>query len=261
MAQKLLVVLLALTLSVAVAGKSPVIKTHGPVKMHAIKKAPLTLYKDTSSIQVRHFNQHAINRFKKDPEFNYTDRAGAGEPSFLERIWTWIIYVLFGWMRNAHFNGTWLGVFLTLLKYLIYVAAIAFVVFIIIKAFGIDPINLLRGNAKKINIPYSESVEDINAINFDEELEKALAQNNYRLAVRLLYLHALKHLSDLQLIHWQIDKTNTAYINELTDPSQKQVFSLITRQFEYVWYGNFSIDKDAFVNISRLFQDFKQQLP
>ncbi len=261
MIRRLLVVVLALTLSVAAAGKGAAVKKSQPVKTHPIKKAPLHLYKDTSNIQVRHFDQNAINRFKKDPKFNYNDSEGAGEPSFLEKLWMWILYILFGWMKNAHFNGTWLGVLLTLLKYLIYAAALAFLVFVIVKAFGIDPINLLRGNSKRIDIPYSEAIEDINAIDFDDELEKALAQNNYRLAVRLLYLRSLKQLSDLQLIHWQIDKTNSTYVNELADPSQKQVFSLITRQFEYVWYGNFSIDKDAFVNISRLFQDFKQQLP
>src|SRR6202012_2134139 len=175
--------------------------------------------------------------------------------------WRWIWETLFGWMRHAHADGTWLGFFLTLLKYLIYIGLFAVVVFVVIKSIGIDPVSLFRRGAKKIAIPYSESIEDINAIDFDDELEKAIAQNNYRLAVRLLYLRSLKQLSDLQLIHWQIDKTNSTYVNELADPSQRQVFSLITRQFEYVWYGNFSIDKQAFVNISQLFQDFKQQLP
>lgn len=261
MLRRLLVVVLALTLSVVVAGKGAGVKKNPPVAAQAIKKTPLHLYKDTSGIQVKHFDQNALNYFKKDPAFNYHDNEGAGEPSFFQKLLTWLEDILFGWMRTARFNGTWLGFFLTLLKYLIYAGLLALLVFVIIKALGIDAINLLRGNSKRIDIPYSEAVEDINAIDFDDELEKAIAQNNYRLAVRLLYLRSLKQLSDLQLIHWQIDKTNSAYVNELTDPSQKQVFSLITRQFEYVWYGNFSIDKQAFINISGLFQDFKQQLP
>jgi hypothetical protein len=63
------------------------------------------------------------------------------------------------------------------------------------------------------------------------------------------------------LIQWQIDKTNSAYIYELKDVNQQKAFRLLTRQFEYVWYGNFAIDKDAFGSISNLFQDFKKQLP
>jgi hypothetical protein len=261
MMQRLVVLILSLLLSVSVSGKSSVLNTHKPAKTHTTKKAPLLLYKDTTNVLVKHFDAKAISYFKKDPEFNYTDYAGAGEPSFLEKVWLWILNLLFGWTRHAHIDGTWLGFFLTVLKYLFYAALIAFVVFVVIKAIGLDPINLFRRKAKKVDLPYSELIEDIHEIDFDDELEKALAQNNYRLAVRLLYLHCLKHLSDLQLIHWQLDKTNSAYVNELADPKNKQTFSLITRQFEYVWYGNFSVDKQAFSNIRHLFQDFKQQLP
>jgi hypothetical protein len=35
---------------------------------------------------------------------------------------------------------------------------------------------------------------------------------------------------------------------------------LLTRQFEYIWYGDFFIDGQAFQNINGLFQDFKQML-
>lgn len=261
MVRKLLVIVLALLLSVTIADQGFGEQKAAKAKAHPSKKAPLKLYNDVSNIQVKHFDKKALNGFRKDPEFNYADHEGAGELSFLEKIWIWLMNFLFGWARNAHMNGTWLGFLLTALKYLLYAAALALVIFVIVKAAGIDPISLFRRGAKKIVIPYSEALEDIHAIDFDDELEKALAQNNYRLAVRLLYLHCLKQLSDLQLIHWQIDKTNSAYVNELADPSQKQVFGVITRQFEYVWYGNFGIDKQAFVNISQLFQDFKQQLP
>jgi hypothetical protein len=35
---------------------------------------------------------------------------------------------------------------------------------------------------------------------------------------------------------------------------------LLTRQFEYVWYGDFFVDGQSFQNINTLFQDFKQML-
>ncbi len=132
--------------------------------------------------------------------------------------------------------------------------------FVVFKSLGIDPIKLWRGEAKKINFPYSESLENIHEINFDDEIEKTVSQRDYRLAVRLLYLKCLKQLSDTHLIQWQIDKTNSAYIYELTDPLQKQTFGLLTHQFEYIWYGDFPIDQQAFVTINQLFQNFKTQL-
>jgi len=97
-------------------------------------------------------------------------------------------------------------------------------------------------------------------MNFDAEIEKAISRHDFRLAVRLLYLKCLKQLSDKELIRWQIDKTNAAYIYELTDPVQKQTFGLLTRQFEFIWYGDFPIDKDTFSKINALFQNFKNHL-
>jgi len=253
--RSLIIAILAFALSAAFAPGSYALNKHSPPKVHVVvKKAPLKLYSDTSNIQARHFDAKAIKHFKNDSEFNYTDHAGAGETSFWVRLWQWIWQHIFGWIGRSKYGGT-------IFEYTLLAAGIILVVYVVSKSLGIDPIQLFRGGSRKIDIPYSESIEDINAINFDEEIEKAIAQKDYRIAVRLLYLRSLKQLSDLQLIHWQIDKTNSTYVNELADPSQKQTFSLITRQFEYAWYGNFMIDKQAFINISLLFQDFKKQLP
>jgi hypothetical protein len=146
------------------------------------------------------------------------------------------------------------------LKYLLIGGSIGFLVYIIFKSLGLDPIKLWRGEAAKVAVPYSESLEDIHGIDFDAEVEKALAHHNYRLAVRLLYLKCLKQLSDKNLIQWEIDKTNAAYLYELKNNEQRQIFSVLTNRFEYVWYGNFPINKQAFTDIDLLFQNFKKQL-
>jgi len=218
------------------------------------KKAPAVLRTDTSVIQVKHFDAKAITKYKADKDFNYTDGAGVGQESFWDRFWSWVWNKLFGWIGRTRYGAT-------IFEYVLLAAGVFLLVFVIFKSLGIDPIGMMRGEAKKIELGYSESLENIHEINFDDEIEKAIAQNNYRLAVRLLYLKCLKQLSDTHLIHWQIDKTNAAYIHELSDPEQKQIFGIITRQFEYVWYGNFIIDKQAFGNINQLFQNFKKQLP
>ena len=241
-------------LLVPVTGISYAASKHNPPQVHKPAKAPLKLYTDSSKITVRSFDANAIKHFKADKDFNYTDHPGAGETSVWERLWEWLWQHLFGWIGRTKYGGK-------VIEYTLLAAGIIFIIYVVSKSLGIDPIQVLMGGSRKIEVPYTESVEDINSINFDEEIEKAIAQKDYRIAVRLLYLRSLKQLSDMQLIHWQIDKTNSAYVNELTDPSQKQIFSLITRQFEYVWYGNFMIDKQAFINIALLFQDFKQKLP
>lgn len=219
----------------------------------SIKKVHATVRIDSSKIEVKKFDANAIKRYSKDKDFNYTGEA-TGQPSFWDRFWNWLWNKISELFNKIPYSGP-------ILQYLFLGLGIAFLVYVIFKSLGIDPIQLFRGDVQKVEIPYSESLENIHEMNFDAEIEKAVSQHNFRLAVRLLYLKCLKQLSDKGLIQWQIDKTNTAYLYELTDPVQKQTFGLLTRQFEYIWYGNFSIDQNTFRNIDSLFQNFKTHLP
>jgi hypothetical protein len=218
----------------------------------AVKKAPAIEKVDTSKITVQKFDVRALEKYKRDKDFNYGGEA-TGQPSFWDLFWNWLWDLLFGWIGKSAYGGA-------VIKYFLLGLSVAILVYIVFKSFGIDPVQLWRGQAQRVAVPYSESLENIHEINFDEEIEKAVSQHNYRLAVRLLYLKCLKQLSDTNLIQWQIDKTNSAYVYELSDPKQKQMFGLLTRQFEYVWYGDFHIDQQAFSNINGLFQNFKKDL-
>jgi len=225
----------------------------GCISFAAIRKTPARMRIDTSKIQVKKFDASAINKFRADKDFDYNNTHYVGQPSLWDRFWNWLWNILFGWIDQTTVGGS-------IMKYFLLTLSVSFLVFVVFKSLGIDPIKLWKGEAKKINVPYSESLENIHEISFDNEIEKAISQRDYRLAVRLQYLKCLKQLSDSRLIQWQIDKTNSAYIHELTNPAQKETFGLLTRQFEYIWYGDFAIDQQAFVTINQLFQNFKMQL-
>ncbi|MGZ3873738.1 MAG: DUF4129 domain-containing protein [Mucilaginibacter sp.] len=218
----------------------------------AEKKSPLKVQADTSKIAVKQFNKSALDKFRADKDFNYNGN-GIGKPSAWELFWAWLWNGIGKLFNRIPFGGR-------IFQYTLIAICVSFLVYVVLKSLGIDAINLWRGEAVKIGLSYNESTEDIHEINFDAELEKAVTQGNYRLAVRLLYLSCLKQLNDKGLIKWQIDKTNSAYLQELADPQQKQAFGLLTRQFEYAWYGNFFIHKQAYTNISLLFQNFKKHL-
>ncbi len=219
----------------------------------AVKKTPAKVSIDTARITVKNFNSAALKKFSGDKDFNYHGQA-IGTPSVWERFWNWVWQKLSSLFSGIPYGGA-------IFKYSLLALAVAGLIYIVFKALGVDAMQLFRGEAKKIEVPYTESLENIHEINFDAEIEKAISQHNYRLAVRLLYLRCLKQLSDKNLIHWQLDKTNAAYLFELTDAEQQQTFGVLTRQFEYVWYGDFFIDSEAFTSINLLFQNFKKQLP
>lgn len=218
------------------------------------KKMPAKLKTDTSVITIRKFNSYSIDSLKKNPDFVYYGEPAGYNSSLWDRFWNWIWNFFTRLFAKSPVSGT-------VLKYVLLAASVGALIYFILKSTGIDMVRLWRGEARKIDIPYSEALENIHEIDFDAEIQKAVDQLNFRLAVRLLYLKCLKQLSDRQLIHWQIDKTNAAYLSELTNSEQKQTFRQLTLRFEYVWYGDFAIDKDAYSSIDRLFSDFKKQLP
>jgi len=229
--------------------------SHAAIKKHV----PAKMQTDTSKVDAKKFSAEAILRFRQDKNFDY--RETAYSLSAWERFWAWVRYALewiwgelTGWLTGVPYSGV-------VIQYLLLGASLGLLVYFILKSRGIDLVRLWRGESTRVDIPYTESLENIHEIDFDAEIEKAISHHNYRLAIRLLYLRCLKQLSDKQLIQWQIDKTNGAYLHELSEPGQKQYFARLTRQFEYIWYGDFPIDSQAFGSIHRLFQDFKQQLP
>ncbi|MFI5159126.1 MAG: DUF4129 domain-containing protein [Sphingobacteriales bacterium] len=220
----------------------------------SVKKLPAKINYDTSAVKARAFNANALKSYTRDKDFNYnTNNFDDGRPSFWTRFWRWLWRTLFSWMGSIPYGGS-------IMKYVLLALAIGLLVYVIFKSLGIDPGRLMRGEATKTEVPYTETLENIHEINFDAEIENAVSQHNYRLAVRLLYLGCLKQLSDNDIIKWQPNKTNTAYAGELKDPEQKQIFNMLTNRFEYVWYGNFSIDKQVFGNVNDLFQTFKKHL-
>lgn len=214
----------------------------------------------TSAVDVRHFDQSALKNYRSKPEFNYKETAA--DVSAWERLWRWF----WDWLGNlfkfekGKGRATFWSVFFKALQLLILVLGVGALIFFIFKAQGINLLGIFRKKTTSAPIPYSEFFEDINAINFDQEIENATAKANYRFAVRLLYLKCLKHLSNAGLIDWQIDKTNSTYISELQNQQQQDAFRMLTLQFEYVWYGEFLIDQQAFKTIDSSFRDFNRQL-
>nr|WP_233454750.1 DUF4129 domain-containing protein [Hymenobacter negativus] len=60
----------------------------------------------------------------------------------------------------------------------------------------------------------------------------------------------LKTLSDRGLINWQPDKTNHAYLAELPPTGAiRDDFREITRQFEFVWYGELALSEPLYERV------------
>lgn len=123
------------------------------------------------------------------------------------------------------------------------------------------------GLFRKKNVPVSnndgmadEMPEDIFAIKYQQEIDKALAQGNYRLAVRIHFLRLLRNLSDKSLIQYKQEKTNLDYLMELSSKTWYADFFRLTRHFEYSWYGQFEVQEETYRIIASEFNQFEKKL-
>lgn len=211
--------------------------------------APKRLSNDSSKMILRNFDKEKIKAYTEQPEFSYQETPPEGR-SLWSRFWRWF----WDWFSRILENEVSGG----LIKYGIIIALVGLVVFIIMKAMGLD-LKIFTGKSKAIDVPYSESLENIHEINFRSEIEKAVAAGNYRLAVRLFYLHSLKVMNDNQMISWQPEKTNQTYVEEIADPDKRKQFGALTTRFEYIWYGEFFIDKESFAEVKSDFDRFNRR--
>jgi hypothetical protein len=105
----------------------------------------------------------------------------------------------------------------------------------------------------------NEMPEDIFAISYQQEIDKAVANADYRLAVRLQYLRLLKNMTEKSMIRYQQDKTNMDYLMQLADTGYYHDFFRITRHYEYSWYGQFTVSAEAYRLITQDVEQFENR--
>lgn len=94
----------------------------------------------------------------------------------------------------------------------------------------------------------------------DHLLSKSIEEGNYREAVRIYFIYIIKTLREKGWITWEKKKTNTAYLFELRNRKQYNLFSHVTLIFEIVWYGKREIDQQKFNEIKPQFEELLKSI-
>lgn len=145
------------------------------------------------------------------------------------------------------------------LKIFFWLLAIIFVVFISYKVFFKSGIFVSR---KQGTLPSNEeSLQELNEISaYDNLVAEAENGNQYNLATRYLFLKTLKQLSDNGFIHFTSEKTNKEYLKEMEQHNYNDEFRELTRDYEYIWYGKFMIDKPEYQKLKEQFHFFNKKI-
>lgn len=205
---------------------------------------------DTSTVSHRKFDSQKLTEMRKDSDLHYRQPPTVAE-SLWDRLLVWIAKFI-ARVLNAAMNTTWGNI-------IVYIIGIVLLIVIIMMLLKVNAFRVLYGNqgaAMKLN-----GIQDnIHEMNFEDLIQQAVAQNDHRRGIRLLFLYALRLLADRHLIRWEAGKTNHDYVNELQARELKSGLNDLSFYFDYAWYGNFSITADTYRKAEIIFNGWKEKL-
>jgi len=206
---------------------------------------------DSTQIQKKSFDSLQIERLKADPDLNYKQPPTVGE-SLWDRFMAWLGQFIEDLFQGA--TTTNLG------QFLLYAIGVVLIIFLIMMLLKVDAFRVFYSGADKGKANYQVFHENIHEMDFEKLINEATNKGEYRLGVRLIFLYALKMLSDKQLIDWQAGKTNHDYVEELDAKELKVGLNELSFYFDYAWYGGFSIDKATFSKVEGTFNSWKTKV-
>jgi len=117
------------------------------------------------------------------------------------------------------------------------------------------------GSEEQIVDYHAIDEEEITNNDFPTLIKAALRDKNYIMALRLNYLYTLKSLEEAELIRWKRDKTNGNYVRELAiSPEFQSPFKILTREFEFYFYGKFPFEENQYNNVANAFNNFIEKV-
>ena len=200
---------------------------------------------DRSPIHVRYPDSDHLHDLQTDRDYQYGRDAPPPENP-IARFFNWLLSEFFKFLNSKSYQNVW--------QYVILAAVAGLVIYLLMKAEVLG--FLFPKKAQSGGLDYENLAENIHEINFDAAVEEAVLHRNFRLAVRLRYLQTLKRLTDSGRIQYKPDKTNWQYAYELVNSPLQADFEGLTRQFEFVWYGDFPVDEQRFNTIQNQFRQF-----
>jgi hypothetical protein len=196
----------------------------------------------TDSSLYRQVPDSVVNKLKKQPVFAYANDAAfwiKEKESAPSPISNFFLYLA---------THNWV-------KWTLLTAFAALLCFLLFKVIQTNSIRLFYSAGK------SETNADVltgAGENLDELISSAAAAGNFRLAIRGHFLQTLQKLDKKNLIQLHPQGTNQEYLSSMRNQAGFETFKQLTYYYEYIWYGEFSIDADLYQRIAGVFKVFNR---
>jgi hypothetical protein len=188
--------------------------------------------RDEDSVIFRTVPDSVVAAYKRDKDFQYANQSvywshkpEERKDNFQDRIFKWV-------------ETRWFRMFLLFLL----VSVLIFALYKIIAEnkmymFYSAPKKTTDENANEVDMTY-DSIED--------KIQDAINSGDFRMALRFMYLKALKKAGDKGFIHFHAQGTNQEYIRQMAAHPGEMDFRFLTYAYEHVWYGGFSLTPQQF---------------
>jgi hypothetical protein len=220
------------------------------VDVDAEKNQP-KLSADSTHINRRSFDESALHELQKNEDLDYKQ-----PPTIVESLWDRFISWLFGifsWLFRGAVSTDW-G------RMALYAIGLIILVVLTMMLLKVDALRVFQSGADKGALGYGTFNENIHEMDFDKLIRDAIGKKEYRLGVRLTFLHALKMLSDRQHVDWRPGKTNHDYLAELKEGELKTGFNELSFYFDYTWYGDFNVTENLFQRVNSIFDGWRRKI-
>lgn len=208
---------------------------------------------DSVPQNIRTINKDYKEKYLNDSAYDYSY-----EPSLLTRIKQWMISKIIEFFNTSDVDA--MKIFRTI-KLIFYVLILLGVIYILIKIFLNKEVRwIFKRKPDSGKTDYNNDIEQISAVDFKEMIEKAVSDENYRLAIRYYYLLLLKSLDKDSLIRYDVEKTNYDYQEELSGSPFSEDFKRASYYYSYIWYGEFLIGEEEYKATSSVFTKILKQL-
>lgn len=208
---------------------------------------------------VKKISDEDLEQYHNDPKFDY--EIVKAEITWWDNFKAWLGNILlrfFEWVFGTERAVGFLAAFLRIVPYIL----LGILIYILIRFFlKVNANALTQTKANEALVSLSEEEHIIKNEDIQQLIRKALAVQDYRLAIRYYYLFILQKMSDKEVIEWEQQKTNDDYLKEIQQVEIKRPFRTITRLYDYIWYGGFVIDASkyqraelAFLNLQKILE-------
>lgn len=208
---------------------------------------------DDSSVVVNDFAEDFQQEYDGS-DFDY-EKEGASSDNFISRM----IDSFLQWLQDL-FGFEMDPETYEVIETILYVILIAVGLYFMVRLLLGHQATSFLGGKNTALAPLRTQEEDLTQIDLQALIDDALKQSDYRLAVRYMFLKALKDLSGKKLIEWHFEKTNKDYLSELESPVLKDNFKAVSRLYDYIWYGEFPINKERFVKAEARFDQLQKSI-